>query len=163
MKNLFFFCFLLVLVSCYTNKPVNNEDAQKFIDAYTIEFMNFFTVSSEAQWTANTKIVEGDSTNAKEVERTGEAYAAFTGSKENIEKAQGFLKDRTNLSELQVKQVDKILYFDANNPQTIAKVVKERIKADNAQTVKLFGFDFPLMQGLKKQNMDRTYTLPENI
>ena len=142
MKNLFFFFFLLVLVSCNTNKPVNNEDAQKFIDVYTIEFMNLSTASSEAQWAANTKIVEGDSTNAKEVERTGEAYAAFTGSKENIEKAQGLLKDRTNLSELQAKQLDKILYFAANNPQTIANVVKERIKAENAQTEKLFGFDF---------------------
>ena len=163
MKNLFSFCFLLVSASCNTNKPATNNDAQKFIDAYTTEFMNLSTAFSEAQWAANTKIVEGDSTNAIEVERTGEAYAEFTGSKENFEKAHGFLKDRTNLSELQVKQVDKILYFGANNPQTIAKVVKERIKADNAQTVKLFGFDFPLMQGLKKQNMDRTYTLPENI
>lgn len=143
MKNYLYCCFfILALTACNTNKPVNNTEAQNFIDSYTIEYVKLSTESAEAQWSANTKIVEGDSSNAKEVERTGEAYAAFTGSKENIEKAQDFLKDRSKLSELQAKQLDKILYFAANNPQTVADIVKERIKAENAQTEKLFGFDF---------------------
>ena len=142
MKNLLLLCFLLVFASCNTNKPVNNAEAQAFIDAYTAEYVKLSTESSEAQWAANTRIVEGDSTNAKWVERTGEAYAAFTGSKENIEKAKEFLKDRSKLNALQEKQLDKILYFAANNPQTVADIVKERIKAENAQTEKLFGFDF---------------------
>jgi peptidyl-dipeptidase A len=142
MKNLFFVCFLLVFIACNTNKPVSNAEAQAFIDAYTVEYVKLYTASSEAQWAANTKIVKGDSTNAKQVEITGNAYAAFTGSKENIEKAQEFLKDRSKLSALQEKQLDKILYAAANNPQTVAGVVKERIKAENAQTEKLFGFDF---------------------
>ena len=144
MKTLFYCCFFLLLVStaCNTNKPVNNAEAQGFIDSYTIEYVKLSTESAEAQWSANTKIVEGDSSNAKQVERTGEAYAAFTGSKENIEKAQEFLKDRSKLSELQAKQLDKILYFAANNPQTVSDLVKERIRAENAQTEKLFGFDF---------------------
>lgn len=143
MKTLFYCYFsLLIFSACNTNKPVNNAEAQGFINFYTAEYVKLSTASSEAQWAANTKIIEGDSTNAKEVERTGEAYAAFTGSKENIEKATDFLKDRVQLSELQAKQLDKILYFAANNPQTISDLVKERIKAENAQTEKLFGFDF---------------------
>ncbi len=142
MKKLFFACFLLALAACNTNKPVSNTEAQAFIDAYTEEYVKLYSASSEAQWAANTKIVEGDSTNAKEVERTGEAYAAFTGSKDNIEKAQGFLKERSKLSALQEKQLDKILYYAANNPQTVSGLVKTRIKAENAQTEKLFGFDF---------------------
>jgi peptidyl-dipeptidase A len=144
MKNPFLVVFVLVLLACNTNKPVSNAEAQAFIDAYTEEYIKLYKASADAQWAANTKIVEGDSTNAKEVERTGEAYAAFTGSKENIEKAQGLLKDRTKLSALQEKQLDKILYYAANNPQTIAAVVKARIKAENAQTEKLFGFDFKI-------------------
>lgn len=144
IRNLLLTVLLAISVACNTNKPVNNQEAPTFIDAYTTEYMKLSAASSEAQWAANTKIVEGDSTNAKEVERTGEAYAAFTGSKENIEKAQEFLKDRPVLSALQAKQLDKILYFAANNPQTIAVTVKERIKAENEQTEKLFGFDFKM-------------------
>lgn len=142
--RIFIYCciILLGLSACNTNKPVNNAQAQAFIDTYTAEYVKLSTASSEAEWAANTKIIEGDSTNAREVERTGEAYAAFTGSKENIEQAKNFLKDRTNLSELQAKQLDKILYLAANNPQTVSDIVKERIKAENAQTEKLFGFDF---------------------
>lgn len=142
MKSYLFFCFILVFTACNTNKPVNNAEAQAFIDSYTEEYMKLYKASSEAQWAANTRIVEGDSTNAKEVERTGNAYAAFTGSRENIEKATEFLKNRPGLSELQERQLDKILYIAANNPQTVADVVKERIRAENAQTEKLFGFDF---------------------
>ncbi|MES3017321.1 MAG: M2 family metallopeptidase [Bacteroidota bacterium] len=142
MRNFFFAIALVIITSCNTSKPVNNAEAQAFIDAYTTKYVQLYTASSEAQWAANTRIVEGDTTNAKMVERTGEAYAAFTGSKENIEKAQEFLKDRSSLNALQEKQLDKILYFAANNPQTVSDVVKKRIKAENAQTEKLFGFDF---------------------
>ncbi|WP_276346023.1 M2 family metallopeptidase [Daejeonella sp. JGW-45] len=142
MKNLFFAGLLLTFAACNSNKPVSSAEAQAFIDTYTEEYVKLYMASSEAQWASNTKIIEGDSTNAKEVERTGEAYAAFTGSKENIEKAQGFLKNRSKLSALQEKQLDKILYYAANNPQTVAGLVKARIKAENSQTEKLFGFDF---------------------
>ncbi|MBC7759465.1 MAG: M2 family metallopeptidase [Phormidesmis sp. FL-bin-119] len=144
MRNLILVFVLLVFAACNTNKPVNNAEAQAFLDTYTAEYVKLLTASSGAQWAANTRIVEGDSTNAKLVESTGEAYAAFTGSKENIEKAQGFLKDKSGLNDLQQKQLEKILYIAANNPQTVAGIVKERIKAENAQTEKLFGFDFKI-------------------
>ena len=144
MRNLILVFVLLIFAACNTNKPVNNAEAQAFLDTYTAEYVKLLTASSEAQWAANTRIVEGDSTNAKLVESTGEAYAAFTGSKENIEKAQGFLKDTSDLNDLQQKQLEKILYIAANNPQTVAGIVKERIKAENAQTEKLFGFDFKI-------------------
>ena len=144
MRNLILIFVLLVFAACNTNKTVNNAEAQAFINTYTEEYVKLSTASSEAQWAANTRIVEGDSTNAKLVESAGEAYAAFTGSKENIEKAQGFLKDTSDLNDLQQKQLEKILYIAANNPQTVAGIVKERIKAENAQTEKLFGFDFKI-------------------
>ena len=78
MRNFIFFCVLLITTSCNTSRPINNADAQAFIDSYTTEFVNLYTASSEAQWAANTRIIEGDSTNAKQVEITGEAYAGFT-------------------------------------------------------------------------------------
>lgn len=81
MKNLVVLFAGLVITSCNTSKPVSNADAQAFIDACTAESAKLATFSAEAQWAANTRIVEGDTTNAKLVESTGEAYAAFTGSK----------------------------------------------------------------------------------
>jgi peptidyl-dipeptidase A len=114
MHKLFTACVLILAISACDNKKHQSE-AQAFIDSYTKEYVRLYTASSEAQWAANTKIIAGDSTNAKAVERTGEAFADFTGSKENIENAQNFLKQQDQLNELQVKQLQKILYFAANN------------------------------------------------
>ncbi len=70
--------------------------------------------------------------------------AAFTGSTENINQARAFLQHKQDLLPLQVKQLEKILYMAANNPQTVPELVKERIKAETEQTEKLFGFDFKI-------------------
>jgi peptidyl-dipeptidase A len=50
------------------------------------------------------------------------------------------MKNKSRLS----KEVRLILYVAANNPESIADVVKERIKAETAQTEKLFGYDFKI-------------------
>ena len=75
---------------------------------------------------------------------SNEAYAAFTGSKTNIETARKFLENKKELTALQIKQLEKVLYLAANNPETLTDIVKERIKAETAQTEKLFGYDFKL-------------------
>ncbi|MXV14908.1 M2 family metallopeptidase [Hufsiella ginkgonis] len=142
-KRCFPVLILLLFSSCASNERKQAE-AQSFIDAYTTEYLELYTASSEAQWASNTKIVEGDTTNAHLVQVTGEAFANFTGSKENIERARKLLETKSDLTGLQVKQLNKILYTAANNPATVSDVVKARIKAENAQTEKLFGFDFQL-------------------
>ena len=126
------------------NDASQQDDPQKFIDSYTQQYLKLYATSSEAQWKANTEIKEGDSTNTLAAQRADEAMAAFTGSKENIEQAKKFLEDKGNISDVQKKQLELILYAAANNPQTIADVVKQRIKAENEQTQKLFGFQFML-------------------
>ena len=126
------------------NDASQQDDPQKFIDGYTQQYLKLYATSSEAQWKANTEIKEGDSTNTLAAQRADEAMAAFTGSKENIEQAKKFLEDKGNISVVQKKQLELILYAAANNPQTIADVVKQRIKAENEQTQKLFGFQFML-------------------
>jgi peptidyl-dipeptidase A len=73
-----------------------------------------------------------------------EALAAYTGSKENIETATRYLADKEKLLPLQVKQLGKVLYNAADNPQTVAALVKERIKREAEQTEKLYGFDFKI-------------------
>jgi peptidyl-dipeptidase A len=120
------------------------KDAQTFLDEYSAKYKELSYASSLAQWDLNTKIIEGDSTNAVAARKTSEALAEFTGSVKNIEKARAFLDQKQNLLPLQVKQLEKVLYEAANNPQTVAEVVKARIKAETEQTEKLFGFDFKI-------------------
>lgn len=157
MKRLFagmlvFAC--LFMMSCQNNggntnsQTTGDSEAQKFIDSYTTEYVKLYTNSQNAQWKSNIEIKTGDSTNTVAAQKTDEAMAAFTGSKENIENAKKYLSQKDKLSEIQVKQLELILYNAANNPQTVADLVKQRIKAENAQTQKLYGFQY--MLGSKK-------------
>ncbi len=63
-----------------------------------------------------------------------EAMAKYTGSIENINKATEFLKYEKNLTDFQIRQLKKILYLAAGNPESEAEKVKELIKAGTAQT-----------------------------
>ena len=56
------------VVAC--NNPTTNGDtdlqknAQAFLDSFSTEYIKVYAAYSEAQWASNTKIIEGDSTNA---------------------------------------------------------------------------------------------------
>ncbi len=117
---------------------------QKFLDAYTKTFQELYYASAEAEWKSNTYIVEGDTITGPATERANKALASFTGSKENIEKARALLAHKDQLSDLQVRQLEAILYNAANNPATVPDLVDARIKAETAQNEKLFGFDFQI-------------------
>lgn len=120
------------------------KDTQAFIDDYTNEYLVLQYASAKAEWASNTHIVEGDTTNAYNTQVANEALAAFTGSAHNIETARKFLARGGELTPLQVRQLEKILYYAADNPQTVADLVKERIKAEALQTEGLFGYDFQI-------------------
>ncbi len=120
------------------------QKAQEFLATYAQKYQELYTASVEAEWQSNTKIVEGDSTNAVATRRANEALAAFTGSEFNINHTRELLKHEEHLTPLQKKQLEEILYTAANNPQTIPDVVKRRIKAETEQTEKLYGFDYKI-------------------
>lgn len=120
------------------------ERAQRFLDEYHAKFQPLYYESSLAQWALNTRIVEGDDTNAKRAQAAEEALAAFTGSVEVIETCRELLGRCDELTPLQVKQLEVILYAAANAPQTVPELVKERIAAETAQSEKLYGFRFTL-------------------
>jgi peptidyl-dipeptidase A len=133
----------VMLASC-GKKETPEQAAQAFVDAYTTELQKLYNEVSLAEWEVNTRIVEGDTTNAWRSRMAKEAMAAFTGSTENIEKARGFLAESDKLSDLLVRQLNAILYEAANNPQTVPELVKERIKIETEMVEKLFGFDFQM-------------------
>jgi len=142
-------CILLVVLAC-NNQPQQEAgytiqaEVQQFLDEYTRKFCELDFIAQEAQWASNTKIIEGDSTNAIATRRASEVQAVFTGSEENINKAKEYLDQKSNLTNLQVLQLNSILYKAANNPGTVPDLVKERIKAETEQTEKLYGFDFKI-------------------
>ena len=137
---------LALLASCSSNESAEavQEDAQEFIDSYTTRWMELSYTAAKADWKANTYIVDGDTATSNAVTRAYETLAGFTGSEENINKAQKLLKKRDKLTVLQAKQLDAILYQAAANPQTVKDLVAEKIKADNDQNNALFGFKFTI-------------------
>jgi peptidyl-dipeptidase A len=140
--------FLLIAFIPAGQRAVDASDpraeAQKFIDQYTGEWLQLLYAYNQASWNSNTKIVEGDETNAKAENAALEKLTAFTGSKENIERATALLKQQDKLTPLQVKQLKTILYQAAEYPEIAKDLVKERIAAETAQTAKLYGFDFKI-------------------
>ena len=145
MKPLiYFFLALVFLIGCSTPKPEHKikKEAQQFLETYTKTYKLLYYESSEAEWAANTKIVPGDTLNAYNVQETGEAMAAFTGSKEVIEQTSTFLEQKELLDLVQIRQLEGILYSAAGNPQTVAHIVSQKIAASAAQDEVLFGFDY---------------------
>jgi peptidyl-dipeptidase A len=121
-----------------------SAEAQKFIDDYTAQWTRLRYAYELAEWKSNTQIVEGDQTNARATNEAQEKLSAFTGSRANIEAATRFLKQKKQLTPLQTKQLQNILYAAAENPETAREIVKERIAAETAQNEKLYGFDFKI-------------------
>jgi len=134
---------VLAIVSTACAGP-STKDAEDFVAAYTTQFKQLQYESAKAEWASNTHIVEGDTTNSHRTRMANEALAAFTGSKENIEKARTFLKNKDNMPDKLRRQLEAILYAAANNPQTVPDLVKARIKAEALQVEKLYGYDFKL-------------------
>lgn len=135
---------LISLLASCSSSDRTRSDVQTFIDEYSTQYQKLYYESAKAQWASNTKIVEGDSTNAVATRKANEAFAKFTGSTENINRAREYLKQKDQLLPLQVKQLERILYLAADNPETVEELVKQRIKAETEQTEKLFGFDFKI-------------------
>ncbi|MEO6131927.1 MAG: M2 family metallopeptidase [Saprospiraceae bacterium] len=154
MKQLSILLSVLIVLayfSCKTEtKPATAEpakeqkDAQAFLDTYNLEYVRLYKNSSDASWLINTEIKEGDTVNAYKSRIADEAFTAFTGSVNTIEKTKKLLAVKDKLTPLQVRQLEVILYYAGSDPQTVADLVKQKIVASIAQTEKLFGFAYKL-------------------
>ncbi len=153
-RILFLIPSIAIMVACDNNQAaevVAEDDHSKlqaevdsFLTAYTNQYQQLYYTSSQAEWELNTHIVEGDTITSKRAEEANEAYAKFTGSAVNIESAQRYLKEKEKLRDLQLRQLEAILYAAGANPEIAQDVVKQKIKAETEQTKNLFGFDFSI-------------------
>ena len=149
MKKYILLLSAFAIFSCNNKKNAEENTAlqdsvQTYLESYNNEIQRLSTITNEASWKLQIHIVEGDSTNAVASNLANENLATFTGSEENINFAKKYLEKAELLTEIQVKQLKKILYLAANNPQTIKDLIKKRISAETKQTEKLFGFDFKI-------------------
>ena len=139
-KNKLWFLLIACIIGCADNR----SEVETFLKDYNATYTDLYYKSSLASWTTNTEIREGDTLNAYNSRIADEALTAFTGSVENIENARRFLSQKDKLEPLQVRQLQAILFNAGSDPQTVAPLVSEKIKASIAQTEKLFGFGFTL-------------------
>jgi len=135
-----------------------------FLDDYTEKLVELSYAADLADWDANTRIVEGDDSIVERQNEANAALAAFTGSQDGIEKTRALLAHRDTLEPLQVRQLEKILYRAANNPQTVPELVERRIVAESAQVQKLFGFDFQIDgKSVSANDVDRILTSSRDL
>ncbi len=129
------------LVGCSTPADPQKE-AQGFIDGYTARWMELSKDYALAEWNSQTHIVPGDTVNAAATRAARARFSAFTGSKTNIDSTTALLARADQLTPIQVRQLKRILYMAADNPETAGDLVRKRIAAETAQTEKLYGFTY---------------------
>ncbi|CAM2008198.1 M2 family metallopeptidase [Acanthopleuribacter pedis] len=141
-----------------------SKQAQAFIDQYTKTYVDIYQLSAEAQWASNTVILEGVKVIDDLNQIAGEAFARHTGSVEVIERTRHFLKHKDKLTDLQVTQLEAILYNAGNNPQTVPDLVAKRIAAETAQNSALFGFSFTIDgKEVSPNDIDRVLTTSDDL
>ncbi len=133
--------FLAMTSAC--SSALQNE-VNEYLAEYESELQGLYYEASLAQWASNTHIVESDTSNATRTKRAQEALAVFVGSVDNIERIRDYLKRREQLTALQVRQLEAMLYIAADNPGTVPDVVAQRIAAETEQVEKLYGFEFTI-------------------
>ena len=108
---------------------------------YNAVDQQLLTVSSNANW-----LSESDVTEQHTGERIGadSAKAAFTGSRYVIEGARKHLALRQSLSDLEFRQLDKVLLSAAEYPGTIPDVVQARVLAEARGAAAMDSFTFCL-------------------
>lgn len=118
------------------------KEARDFVDGYVAKCHPLETATNEAEWVANTHIVEGDDTAENAAKEAEKKLAECTGAVDVINGAKRILEKKDALEPIVRKEVETILFNAAGNPQTIPDVVQKRIEAESRQTKQLYGYTF---------------------
>jgi peptidyl-dipeptidase A len=103
-----------------------------------------YAVSSEAEWAASTDVSpEHDAARVA----ANKAFTAFAGDPVVIREVKRLLDEPGALSEIERRQLERILLQAAESPGTIPDVVARRVEAESRQSSILDGFTFCLEPG----------------
>lgn len=122
----------------------SNPEVSAFLEEYNRTYQQLLTASNLAEWELNTRIIDGDNSAKDAAKEANNALAAFTGSTTNIDKARGFLQNKDELSPLEIRQLEFILYTAGANPESAQEFVQRKIELEAEQTSNLFGFNYTL-------------------
>ncbi len=133
----------LLVVSCRSD-----QTRQRQVDAWLTEYGKTYQrlsyAAQLADWTSQTHIVEGDTTNAARTTVAKGELARFVGSVENIDSIRLFLEEKDHLTPLEVRQLEMMLFYAGDSPALVPELVRQRIAAETRQTEQLYGFTFTL-------------------
>jgi peptidyl-dipeptidase A len=132
---------VLALTGCSTITSDPRREAQEFLRMYNAIDQQLYTVAANAAWKS-----ESDVTEQHTGERIGAeaAQAAFTGSRYVIQGARKHLALRQSLSDLEFRQLDKILLSAAEYPGTIPDIVQARVQAEARGAAAMNSFTYCL-------------------
>lgn len=149
MKKNLRYLLLFIFFACNnseknTSSSTNalNDSVQTYLEQYNATYRQLSTAANEAFWNSLTHVGQDDSIKSYKVNKTAEQLADYTGSKENIDKTLYYLKHQDQLKDIQIRQLKRIAYIAANNPQTIKEVIAKKIKLETEQNQKYFDFEF---------------------
>lgn len=117
------------------------ERADRFLNWVNVGYQALYHIESEAQWKALTDVKKEHDAAA---EVAGKARAAFNGSPAVIEESKALLAHASELTDLQRRQLRRVLLNAAEGPMTQPALVKERIATETTQASTLNGFQFKL-------------------
>ncbi len=142
----------------------SHPQAAAYLDGYALEYKRLSTEANEAAWLLNTKIEEGDTVTQKLYEVAAQKLTDFTGSLANIDSSKKYLAIADQLSPLQKRQMDYILFLAGGAPASAAETVKELIKVNAEQTKVLYGFDFKIDgKSVTKNDISNLLTTSTNL
>jgi len=130
---------LIETVAAATTQASPQEMADSFLNFYVSGWRPLDKAANEASWTALTDVTEAH-TDAQVV--ANQALNEFVGSTRVVEGVKSRMKTRGKLSDITVRQLEKIRLRAAESPGSIPDVVKERTKAEAAQSATQDGFAF---------------------
>ncbi len=140
--------FGIILTSCGGETKQDDAAFVKRVDSFLVSYNNKYRelniAANDGQWKLLTHMVTGDTATENFANRANDALAKFLGSSENIKQTQEFIAQKSKLNELQIEQLDHILYFAGGSPQTVADIVSQKIKAETDAAKKLYEFNFML-------------------
>ena len=150
----------LLAFACVAATPLQ-ERAGRFLSLVNAGYQALYRVNSEAQWAAATDVKP---VNDAASEAAGKAYAAFNGNPAIISEARALLALRSELTEIQVRQLERALLNAAEGPMTDPDLVNRRIAAETAQNSTLNGFQFRLHgSNVVANDLDRVLSKATNL
>jgi peptidyl-dipeptidase A len=115
------------MAGCSDRPSARDTEVQDFLRMYGDVFQRMDAAAKEAEWQA---AVDGTEENIGQSIGARRAMAAFSGSRYVIENSRRFLRLKDSLTNIEFRQLDKILLNAAESPATIPDIVQARIRSE---------------------------------